>query len=319
MNRKPIAISKISMIFMTAALLATVACGGKNVQTQPPHWKAANNDMIEGNTWYMRGCLDKAAIYFDKALERFSAFDDREGVAKCMNNLGSIARIKKDRDTALLLLDQARMIFAEINQPMGQIQALSNQAAVHIDMGQYTEAETALDQAESLAATHMLAYPPLSSNRALVLIHGKDFDNARALLDQAMMNTTPEKPFEWATLQHVTGFLMESMGHLDKALPHYESALETDRSHYFLRGIAADLAAMGRVFMALDQPDKAVTVLYRSLGVSTLLGDGADAGETSALLKTGLTTLGERAPDTRITDLMLNQWAKGDTVSAPCE
>lgn len=319
MNTKAINPYKKSILCMLVLTLVLWACGSKNIPTQSRHWKAANKDMIEGNTWYMKGCMSKAAGYFDKALERFSAYDDQEGVAKCLNNLGSIYRIQKDRDTALLFFDEAKRIFSELQHPLGQIQALSNKAAVFIDMEQYDKASSVLDQADTLAGSLTLLFPSLLSNRALILIHQKNYEKAQILLDRARLTISKDKPFEEATLLHVTGVLMENMEKYDEALGHYASALETDRREYFLRGIAADLTAMGRVYIAQGQHGKALFVLYRSMKVRSLLGDGSESEDTSALLKTCLSTLGPKAPDTRITDLMLNQWAKGDTLAAPCE
>jgi tetratricopeptide (TPR) repeat protein len=299
--------------------LFSTACGPKNVPVQPPHQKAAIRDLIEGNTWYMRGCYDKASMRFEKALERFSAGDDLDGVAKCLNNLGSLYRAQKDPDTALLFFGEAERTFRNIGQALGQIQALSNTAAVYIDMNRLEDAEAVLNQADDLARQQVIAYTPLWSNRALLYIRqGKPAD-ARPLMDQALLQVSETSPFQYATAHHVAGLLMEALGENDKALEHFNQALETDRREDFMRGMADDLTAMGRVYQAMDKHQKAVDTLYRSLKILTLLRDPAKAETTSSLLKISLEALGKNAPDMRITDVYLKRWAEGDMDSPPCD
>lgn len=312
-------IYKKTILFVLIMPLLLLSCGGKNVETQPPHQASANGDLILGNTWYMRGCSDKAALYFDKALEKFSAYDDRKGVATCLNNLGNLARIRKDLDTALLYLDESERIYTQINHAEGQVRVLSNKAAVYLDRGDLESAGAALDRAGALAQNHAVSFLPLGSNRILLLVEKNQIDQAKALMDQVLLSASPEKPFEWATLQHVAGYLMESAQQYEQALSYYTTALASDRKHYYLRGIADDLTAMGRVYVAMDRREEALDTLYRSMKVRTLLGDGVGIEETSTVLKQCLTTLGEKAPDTRITEDMLRLWSKGDTVAAPCE
>lgn len=315
------ALSKKTIICMLALPLILLSCGGKKVETQPSHQASANADVIQGNLWYMRGCIDKSALYFDKALEEFSAYDDLAGVATSLNNLGNLSRIRKDRDTALLYLDESERIFKQIDHAEGQIRTLSNKAAVFLDMDRVDSAESVLDQALALthAQTQGKPFLPVWSNRVLVLIRKNEIDQAQTLMNEALGSASPDRPFEWGTLQHVAGYLMESTKQYDKALAYYQTALKSDREHYFLRGLSQDLTAMGRVYAAMDRPEDALDVLYRSMKVRTLMGHGIDIEETSALLKKCLVVLGDKAPDTRITDDMLGLWSKGDTVAAPCE
>lgn len=301
--------------------LGLLACGGKKVEPTPLHQVSAHNDLVQGNTWYMRGCLDKSAIYFDMALERFTAYDDLAGVAICLNNLGNISRIKKDGKTALSYLDESERIFNQINNPEGVVRALSNKAAVYLDQDQLDSAEAALDQARDLLTPpdQHVGFLSVWSNRVLLLIRKNEIEKAKTLMAEALVSASPDRAFEWGTLQHVAGYLMESAKEYDSALSYYKAALSSDRKHYYLRGIAQDLTAMGRVHAAMDRPGDALDYLYRSMKVRTLMGDANDIEETSTLLKECLTTLGDDAPDTRITDDMLSLWSKGDTVAAPCE
>ncbi|MBU1169031.1 MAG: tetratricopeptide repeat protein [Proteobacteria bacterium] len=310
---------QMMIVMVSACVCVLLACGAKEIQRQPRHQQAAENELVEGNTWYMRGCYNKASDYFEKALERFSACDNLEGVAKSMNNLGSLHRASKELDSALMFFDESFRLFKRINLPLGQVQALSNKAAVYMDMDQLAQAESVLDQADTLALKNAIIYPPLLSNRALLLIRQAKTREAETLLSQALIQTSAAKAFEYATINHAMGLLMETRGDNDRAITYYTTALDTDRNSYFIRGIAADLSALGRVYLAMGQNDDAADALYRGLKIQTLVGDADAAEKTSVLLKRCLEAMGEKTPDMRITDHFLTQWANGDIVSGPCD
>lgn len=308
---------KISLI-ASILLSFLLACGSKNIPIQSRHQKAANDEIVAGNTWYMRGCYDKAAIHFEKALERYSASDDLEGVAKSLNNLGSLHRAQKDPDSALMFFDESERLFKRMDLTLGQIQALSNKAAAYMDMNRLDLAVSLLDQADALARAKTLTYPPLLSNRALLLIRQNQSQEAETLLHQALTMTSEDKAFEYATIVHAMGLLMEKRGDHDQALTYYNRALDTDRKGFFIRGIAADLTALGRVYLAMNQNENAADALYRGLKIQTLMGNADEAEVLSVLLKQCLEAMGENSPDMRVTDHFLKQWAGGDIVAGPC-
>lgn len=285
----------------------------------PRHQKAAINDLAEGNVWYMRGCYDKAADYYEKALERFSAHDDQEGVAKSLNNLGTLYRSRKDLDSALKCFIEAEGLFKTLDLSLDRIQALSNTAAVHMDMEQFVWAASALDQADALAKEKNLVHPPLLSNRAVWLIRQNKTEDAETLLTRALSLSSPSKAFEYATITHAMGLLMETKKEYGQALTWYTQALDTDRRAYFIRGIATDLTALGRVHLALGDHETAADILYRGLKIQTLLGSADEAETVSSLLKTCLEALGDKAPSRPVTDYYLKQWADGHIISGPCQ
>ncbi|GAB6096036.1 hypothetical protein JCM14469_22890 [Desulfatiferula olefinivorans] len=309
----------ISLWTLAVLVCGLAACSAKDAPRLPRHQAAAVDELVTGNTWYMRGCYDKAAESFEKALERFAACDDQGGVAKTLNNLGALYRATQDPATALSCFDEAERLFARLGLRSDRIQALSNAAAAHMDLKQPDRAGALLDQAEILARAAGLAQPTLLSHRALWLIDQDRIAEADPLMVQALALCSPDRPFEYAVISHAVGRLMETKGDLDQAIRYYLQALDTDRNANAVRGIAADLTALGRVHLAMNQYETAADYLYRSLAVQTLVGDADNARVVSDLLKTSLTAQGDAAQPRPVTDHFLKQWAGGAVISGPCD
>ncbi len=310
---------KIIGLVIAVALALTMGCARKAEVQKPRFNKAATRDIIEGNTWYMRGCYVKALASFHKAYEKFTAQDDQDGAALALNNLGSVYRAEKDWDSALLFFEESRRIFERTGDSRGLVQALANTAATFTDMDQLDKAETALDEAEAAAVKNSVALPTLKSNRALVLIRRGHTAEAEKLLAEAEAQSSPDKPFEYATIVHAMGLCAEKKGDPDSALRHYARALESDRKAGYSKSIADDLAAMGRVLAAMNRHTEALEALYRSLGIRTLLADVKGAEALSVQIKTSLEALGDGKPDLRVREHFLKRWSEGEKKAGICQ
>ncbi|MFA6012422.1 MAG: tetratricopeptide repeat protein [Desulfobacteraceae bacterium] len=301
------------------SLFISGSCTNK-APVQPPKFnKAAARDVIAGNTWYMKGCYHKALESFHKAYEKFTACDDQEGIARTLNNLGSLYRAEKDYDSALLFFDEARRIFSSIGESRGLVQTLSNKAAVYTDMNDLAKAEAALDEADAIALNKTIVLPTLKSNRALVCIRQKKTDQAKTLLTEALSMTSEDKPFEYSTITHAMGVLMETSGEPDQALVYYNKALEADRKASYSRNTATDLSDIGRVLIAQGKHEEALDVLYRSFNIQTLLDDPIGAEATSVQIKLCLETLGDKKPDIRVKEHFLKRWSEGEKKAGLCK
>ena len=315
MNRKKWVIG----LFVAIVLVVGVACGHKPVQTQSRELKAATFEIIEGNRWYMKGCYEKAFGHFANAYERYSISDNEDGVARSLNNLGSLYRAKKDWDSALLFFDEAARIYSRMGNYTDLTQTLSNKASVYIDRDMPAKAESALNDADKTARDHGVIYPPLLSNRAMLCITQKKMGDAKKLLATALMQTSSAKPFEYATILHAMGLCMEKDGDHAQALSYYTKALEIDRNEQFVRSIAMDLDAIGSVYLTMGDHENAADYLYRSLKIHTLLADSNGAEQTSKKLKICIEAMGDKKPITRITDYFLKRWAADEKTIGACE
>jgi tetratricopeptide (TPR) repeat protein len=306
------------LVILIAVMAQPMGCG-KKTTVQPQRFnKAATRDIIEGNTWYMKGCYHKALASFHRAYEKFIAGDDQDGVARALNNLGTLYRAEKDGEGALLFFDEARRIFTRTGDAKGVVQSLANTAATYTDMSAFDKAETALDEADRIAGENAVVLATLKSNRAVLYIRQKKTGEAKNLLTQALSMTSAEKPFEYATITHAMGLAMETAGDPETALSYYTKALETDRKAYYPRNVAADLSAIGRVQASLGKHDEALDALYRSLNIQTLVEDLEGAEKTSVLIKASLEALGDKKPDLRVKEHFLKRWSEGEKKAGIC-
>ncbi len=311
---------KKNIVWVMAVFLALTAGCARKVEVQKPRFnKAATRDIIEGNTWYMRGCYVQALSSFHKAYEKFVAQDDQDGAALSLNNLGSIYRAEKDWDSALLFFDESRRIFVRTGDSRGLVQALANTAATFTDMNALDKAETTLDEAETIAREKGVVLPTLKSNRALVLIRRGNTAEAEKLLAEAESRTSPDRSFEYATIVHAMGLCAEKKGDLDTAVRHFTRALESDRKAGYSKNIASDLTAIGRVLAALNRHAEALEAFYRSLYIHTLLSDAKGAEALSVLIKTSLEALGDDRPDLRVQEHFLKRWSEGEKKAGLCQ
>jgi tetratricopeptide (TPR) repeat protein len=142
---------------------------------------------------------------------------------------------------------------------------------------------------------------------------------ARNLLTATLAQSSPGRPFEYATLLHTLGNATEKTGDLTGARNYYSQALAIDRKEGYVRFIASDLDALGSVCMALGDHESAADYLYRSLKIRTLLSDGEGAEETSKNLKSCLEHLGSTNRPPQATEFFLKRWAESRKTAMACE
>lgn len=300
-------------------ILVLSSCAKKAEISEPRFNKAATRDIIEGNTWYMRGCYVKALESFNKAHEKFVAQDDQDGTALALNNIGTVYRATKDLESALLFFDEARRIFRITGDSKGLVQSLANKAATLADMSELEKAEKVLSEADKTAEENNVVMPTLKSNRAVLLIKQDRITEAENLLVEAEALTTPARNFEYATIAHGLGLCAEKKGDFKEAIRYYTLALESDRKAGYSKNIALDLAAMGRVSAAMKNHDEALDLYYRSMNILVLLEDTEEAEELSVKIKESLEAAGENKPDLRIREHFLNTWSKGEKKAGLCQ
>jgi tetratricopeptide (TPR) repeat protein len=91
---------------------------------------------------YYKDCHEtgKAVDYFQKALDFFTALDDREKKATVLTNLGGTFLDCRDYPRALEQFALALGTYGALNQPLGQAMALNNMGGVHLSLRRYEEA-----------------------------------------------------------------------------------------------------------------------------------------------------------------------------------
>jgi len=305
----------LHVLLVLLALSLIIGCGGPKVNAKPSHLTQGMKAIQKGIAAYQQGCYHRSLDHFFKAHEYFTVSDQLGGVAMSMNNIGNVYRFIGDPESAGLFFDEAIGIYLGLENETGALQALSNKAALLIDLDQLEAAQDTLRQAESLKGDKK-ATAGLLNNKGVLLIKQDAFGPAKEMLHRGLDLVSPDDLHEYATLNFSLGRLMLTTNRLDLALSHFNSALQSDRQQGFHKGIADDLAALGSVYLAQSRYDMAVGYLQRSIKIYALLENKARVDETlqqleSAAAKAGL--------DIRVTQLFVERWLAGKVLESPCK
>ena len=296
---------------------ALIACGGSAVRTGPPHLTAGQEQIAKGMPYYQKGCYKRALEYFLKAHEIFTSYDQREGVAMSLNNLGAAYRGIDEPESALILFKEAYQIYSAIGNPAGARQALCNQAAALIDLGDLAEAEKSLDEASKIkVGVEEGTFIPLMSNQGILLTKKKEYTKAEEILKNALAASDRENLSDIAVVNSALGNLMREKGDNRQAIGYFERALEADRKAGFHKGIADDLRYIGESYEKLQEDRKAVESWQESIKIYALLGLEDEVDELVEQLRAAA----ERASvNIELTEFFVNHWLEGRMTEGLCD
>jgi tetratricopeptide (TPR) repeat protein/serine phosphatase RsbU (regulator of sigma subunit) len=100
----------------------------------------ASSLMNTAYAYIRQGEIEKALVYFHKALIIEEEIDDKEGVASCLNNLGGVYKNQGKIKKALEYFHKALVIREDIGDKRGIANSLNNIGAVHDDQGKIKKA-----------------------------------------------------------------------------------------------------------------------------------------------------------------------------------
>jgi hypothetical protein len=133
---------------------------------------------------FERGNLGRSQQCFNEALGLARALKDTQMTARACNNLASIADLQGDTPGALTLYRSALLSYQRLGDRRGAAEAYHNLGIVFRQMGEWTDAESAANQAvrhaETLVERSLLGIAVMG--RAEIRIHRGDLDMARQQL-----------------------------------------------------------------------------------------------------------------------------------------
>jgi len=307
---------KVFIVFLVV-FPALIACGGNTVRTGPPHLTSGQEQITKGMPYYQKGCYKRALEYFLKAHEIYTSYDQREGVAMSLNNLGAAYRGIDEPESALILFQEAYKIYAGIGNSAGARQALCNRAAAFIDLGDLSGAEKSLDEASKInVGVEMGTFIPLMSNQGILLTKKKEYAKAEEILNSALSASKPDNLSDIAVVNSALGHLMREKGDNRQAIGYFEKALEADRKAGFHKGIADDLRYIGDAYEMLREDRKAVESWQESIKIYALLGLEDEVDE----LVEPLRVAAERAAvNIELTEFFVNHWLEGRMTEGLCD
>jgi tetratricopeptide (TPR) repeat protein len=227
-----------------------------------------------------RGRVDAAELHFAAALELARFLEDHATEARCLNNLGIIANLQGDTRMALANYHLALAAYQQAGLVRGVAETYHNIGISWRDLGNYTRALAAADEATRLAERQVrddaLSAQAVAGRAELHLMQG-DLDLAAAEL--ALAATTYERLQHdvglaevWrlqAGVARARGDTVTAIGILTRAA---ELARARGSAHTLAeieRDLGAALEASGDGAGARAARDRAVA-LYRRLGAAKI-------------------------------------------------
>ena len=305
----------VRLFLLTALAVLAASCGGTREAVVPEHLGAGADQTARGMPFYERGCYARALEHFTRANELFTAVGDSRGTAMSMNNIGVVYRAMGEASAAIPFFEDALRLYRGLGEPDKVRQALSNLAAAQIDAGDYPAAGRNIDEALKIEDRNK-PFAPALTVKGILLARQGDARGAEAMLREALEEIGRRHPEGDAAANYAMGELLLGQGRYKEALPYFEKALASDRKAGFYRGIADDLAALGRCSAGLLDDAAAVASWEQSVRIYALLGMEEKVRSTLVLLEEAAKRSNLNVDLTRT---LAERWLKGEMTDSLCE
>lgn len=238
-----------------------------------------------------RGDLQEARQALQSALQAARDWNDREGEAAVLVNLGDLAQGLGEFDEALRLARETSVVGHEIGNAEIEATAWNNQAALHSKMGDLEQALESIRKAVATARDAGLKRPQadFESNQAHMLMKLGRYNEALDHIAQARQAALSlDMPTILASIDVDEAQILQEQGRYREALPLLDSAQRR------LRGLDASeiLAPLHEVRAIADyylgRFSEAVGELHaaiREYRISARVGEGATAHRNLGLLQ----------------------------------
>ncbi len=301
-------------LLVILAILAA-SCGGKKEVIVPEHLSAGAEQTAKGMPYYERGCYARALEHFTRAQELFTAVGDRRGMAMSANNIGVVYRAIGEAGAAIPFFEDALRIYGDLGEPDRVRQTLSNLAAAQVDTGDTNSAGKNIDLALKIE-DRSRPFPPALTVKGVLLARQGDVRGAEAMLKEALDAISRRHPEGEAAANYAMGELLLGQARFKEAVPYFDKALQSDRKAGFYRGIADDLAALGRCSAGMGDDSAAVRSWEQSVRIYALLGMEEKVRSTLGLLEEAAKRSNLNIDLTRA---LAERWLKGEMTDSLCE
>jgi len=305
----------LAILAMFAAWGICACAASPQATLSPGESDPGDRELQRGIYWYHQGCTRKALDHLRAAHELYSLADRQAGVARSLIGLANLYRQTDNPENALLFYDAAASAARRCDEQTTVAQALSNKAAVLIEAGDLSLAETLLNEAQLACRKPGSATAMILNYRAVLSMKARRYDEAWAFLDKAESSGAETPSTVAATIRFTRGKIRMWTGDYEQALDLFQQALERDRRMGFARGMADDLLAMADVHERMGHNEDALDCLERGLKIHALMGrrqivmDNLDR----------LASLAEQTgSDARVSVHYINQWLAGERVDVIC-
>lgn len=264
----------INLLFSLLLSLLLVACGSTPPPRVPQLLEKAQAAEKDARRALRAGELLRAQHAFANTLVLQQALDDVSGAATTMINLATVTHQLHDDKGALDWLDKILLEKVRIYPAEAQRVAAFRKAVILTNMGQVSEAEASLQQAEKSCEKKCSQRFGIEVLRARLLLLQGDAEGALALA-QGVSKEKEVGREEQANALRVAAVAEEKLLRHANALQHYQDALEIDKALGLSARIAEDLEGLARISTQLGHEQDAATYARRAALVNESKNKGA--------------------------------------------
>jgi tetratricopeptide (TPR) repeat protein len=193
-----------------------------------------------GVVYRNQGALDKALEYYIRSLSIYDTLQNKEGIATTKNNIATIYSIKKDYGQAMKFLEESNALFKELGDPQKLVGSMNNLGNLNNDLQLYEKAMRYFSEAYQLS--EKIGKPtadPLNN----------------------------------------MGNVFFKQGNYQRAIEHYQKALDLERQTNNRLGMLNSLTNIGIAYTKANQPGPAQQYLNEALALSNELQVYAEVPE----------------------------------------
>ncbi len=246
----------------------------KSQDEKNKEWEAVARGNM-GNVHRIRGELDKALEYYDKALKINEELGRKEGMAAGYGNIGNVYQIRGELDKALEYYGKALKLHGELGRKEGMAADYGNMGCVYQIKGELDKAleyyEKALKLDEELGRKEGIASN--YGNIGIVYKIRGELDKALEYYEKALRLDEEQRRKEGVAIQLGNiGIVYQIKGEIDKSLEYYEKALKLDDELGKKEGMAANYRNIASVYRNKGELDKALEYYGKALKLEEGLG-----------------------------------------------
>lgn len=211
----------------------------------------------------------------------------RFGEGRNLNDLSIIYIDRGNLDTAIILLNEAKEIRTELNDPIGV-------AAIHNKLGIIYEHQVKLENAlkEHLAALEIFEEEGIQPNVGFCLnnignVHFKmsNYDKALEIHNKALvLRQSIDDEYGIAGSHSNIANTYQFMGDTTQAISHYDQAIQVYRRNDFKNDLAVTLNNLGSLYISMGDVKKALPLVNEAYEIRIQLNDARGIASSSILL-----------------------------------
>ncbi len=218
---------------------------------------------------YVGGFAEEAKTWFDEAIAQFDCADDDQRVARILLRRARLEFFEARAETSLALANRALQSFRSLSEVTSVLlEAYTEVARYNVILGNYIEAMTCLERAESLSTVNGAALPVYFHDvRAIAYAHlGRDNEAMEAFRDAGAAVESSDVEAQLRVWNNY-GCNASWLGHAEESIEAYRRTLELCEANGFLVRTAFSTLGLAKVMTRLGRLHEARTFVHTAIEV----------------------------------------------------